>query len=181
MLNRRLAMWSLCIVLSSSMFEASCGNSDNKLNTKKGERVLGEWLEKQGIAAESIACPDDIQMEEGQRFSCAATIANADGLVIDIEVLQTSNTGDIRLEHKSKILKSEVVERGLAGQILDQTGKNVAVDCGARARLATAGQTFRCDVVEQNTGANRAESPPETMTMEITIKDDDGGWQAQRL
>lgn len=181
MRSRRVALWSLLFLFCGCKFEASCGNNDNLLNTKKGERVLGEWLEKQAMTAESIHCPGDIKMETGTSFLCNATIANADGLVIDIRVHQTSDTGDIRLEHASSVLISEHVERGLAGQIMDQTRKKVRVDCGARARQSVAGNTFRCKVVEENAGANRADSEAETFEMEITIKDTDGAWQAQRL
>ena len=181
MRSRRLAPWSLLFLLSACKFEGSCGTNDNLLNTKKGEKVLSQWLEKQSIPADSIECPHDIKMTEGTSFLCKATIANADGLVIDIRVHQTSETGDIRLEHASDIQPAEHVERGLAGQILDQTGKKVSVDCGARARLAVPGKTFRCKVVEENAGANRADFNPDTFEAEITIKGTDGAWQAQRL
>ncbi len=181
MRSRRTALWFLLFLLCGCKFEASCGSNDNRLNTKKGETVLGQWLEKQSIPAESIDCPDDIEMREGTSFICKALIANADGTSIDIRVHQTSSTGDIRLEHASDIQTAERVERGLAGQILDQTGKTVVVDCGARVRLAVPGTKFRCKVVEQNAGANRATATAETFEVEITIKDTSGDWQAQRL
>mgnify|MGYP003632071175 CR=1 FL=1 len=180
-MQRRTALWSLLFLLCGCKFEGSCGNSDNLLNTRKGEKVLGQWLEKQSIPAESITCPGDITMQEGTNFVCKAVIANAGGTSIDIRVHQTSNTGDIRLEHASDIQTAESVERGLAGQTLDQTGKTVLVDCGARVRIAVAGTTYRCKVVEQNAGANRAEAAPESFEVEITIKDTKGDWQAQRL
>ena len=181
MRSRRTALWSLLFLLCGCKFEASCGNNDNLLNTRKGEKVLSQWLEKQSMPAESITCPGDIKMEEGTSFVCQAVIANANNTTIDIRVHQTSNTGDIRLEHATDILTAERVERGLAGQTLDQTGKTVRVDCGARVQLAEPGTKFRCQVVEQNSGANRADSAPETFEVEITIKDKAGDWQAQRL
>jgi hypothetical protein len=177
----RTTMWSLLFLLCGCKFEGSCGNNDNLLNTRKGEKVLGQWLEKQSIPADSVTCPGDIEMQEGTKFICKAVIANADGLTIDIRVTQTSNTGDIRLEHASAIQTADSVERGLAGQTLDQTGKTVLVDCGARVRMAVAGTKFRCKVVEQNAGANRAEAAAESFDVEITIKDTSGDWQAQRL
>lgn len=133
------------------------------------------------MPAESITCPGDIKMEKGTSFLCKAIIANSDGVAIDIRVHQTGDTGDIRLEHASDVLVSERVERGVRGQILDQISKKVDVDCGARVRLAVPSTKFRCRVEEQNAGANRTDSKPETFEMEITMLDTEVGWQAQRL
>ncbi len=176
---RLQARWPLALALS--LCAASCGTNDNRLNTKKGEKVLSQWLEQQGIAPETVSCPRDIKMEKGTSFLCKAVIANASGTTIEIRVHQTGDTGDIQLEHASKLLISERVERGVGGQILDQTKKKVKVNCGDRVRIATPGTKFRCKVEEQNAGANRAETPAENFEMEITIEDADGNWQAQRV
>ncbi len=174
---RCLAICSLPALLAMG----ACGTNDNLLNTKKGEKVLGQWLEKQGIAAESITCPGDIKMEKGVSFVCTAVIANSSGTAIDIRVVQTGNTGDVQLEHASSVLVTERVERGVGGQILDQTGKKVKVNCGDRVRLAVPKTTFECQVDELNAGANRAETKAESFKMRITVNDTEGDWQAQRL
>ncbi len=175
---RHLPLWSL-VFLCSCQFKASCGN-DNLLNTRKGEKVIGEWLEKQGMLAESISCPGDIEMAEGVSFLCQAVIAEASGLSIDVRVHQTSATGDIRLEHANEIQPAEHVERGLAGQILDQTGKKVKVECGDRVRMAIVDKTFRCPVTQDMTEADKG-TKGEAFEVEITIKDTDGAWNARRI
>lgn len=162
--------WSL-LFLCSCKFEASCGSNDGLLNTPKGEKVIAEWLEKQSIPAESIVCPHDIKMAKDASFVCKATIANADGLVIDINVAQTTDEGDIDLSHGSEIVSGALVERGLAGQILDQTGEKVTIDCGARVRRAVPDSTFACTVT----------SAKETFEMEIIVEDESGTWDARRL
>lgn len=166
----RLLGWSL-LFLASCKYEASCGNNDGLLNTKKGEKVISDWLEKQGMPPEQIVCPHDIKMTKDADFVCKATIANADGLVIDVSVAQTNGKGDIKLSHGSKIVPTENVERGLAGQIKDQTGNEVTVNCGARVRLAVPMSTFHCTVKNLD----------ESYQFEITVLDETGGWQAKRL
>lgn len=167
----RAVLWGLFLLFSSCKFESSCGSSDNLLNTRKGEKVVGEWLEKQGMPASSIDCPRGIQIEKDAKFLCKAVIANAADLAIDIEITQTTDDGDIHMDHASKIQTAEHVERGLAGQILDQTGKKVSVDCGARVRLAVPGATYTCAVAGKG----------ERFQTEITIQDEDGAWQAKKL
>lgn len=166
----RLLGWSL-LFLASCKFEASCGNNDGLLNTKKGEKVISEWLEKQGMPAEIIECPHDIKMAKDTSFVCKATIANANGLIIDIAVAQSNDKGDIHISHGSKIVPTEHVERGLAGQIKDQTGSEVTVDCGPRVRLAVPMSTFPCTVKNLDT----------SFQVEITVEDETGGWRAKRL
>ncbi len=178
---RYLPLWPLLVFLCSCQFKASCGANDNLLNTRKGEKVIGEWLEKQGMPAESITCPGDIEMAEGTNFLCQAVIADASGMSIEVRVHQTSATGDIRLEHANEIQSAEHVERGLAGQILDQIGKKVNVQCGDRVRMAIVGKTFRCKVVQDTTGADSKAPKGEEFDVQITIKDTDGAWNAERL
>lgn len=166
----RIALWGLLVFSASCSFEASCGNTGEILNTRKGEKVIGEWLEKQGMPASSIDCPRDIKIDKDMSFLCKALIANADNLAIDLEITQTTGDGDIDIEHATKILITEHVERGLTGQILDQTGSRVEVDCGARVRLAVPETTFTCAVAGQG----------QNFQAEITILDDDGAWQAKK-
>ncbi len=165
-----LLSWSL-LFLCSCNFQASCGNNDGLLNTKKGEKVIAEWLEKQDMAPELVVCPHDIKMDKSSSFVCKATIANAAGLIIDIKVDQKNDDGDIHLSHGSPVMASERIERGLAGQILDQTGEKVKAECGVRARSAVPQTKFECSAKGEKTDYG----------FEITILDEVGGWQAKRL
>lgn len=167
----RVALWGLLFFTASCQFEASCGNSDNLLNTRKGERVIAEWLEKQGMPTSSVDCPSNIKMEKGMSFLCKAIVEASNDLAIDVKITQTTDDGDISMEHASKILPTEQVERGLAGQILDQMSKKVEVDCGPRVRLSVPGATFSCAVAGDG----------ENFQLGITIKDEAGTWQAKKL
>ncbi len=168
---KRVLLWGVLIFSASCKFNASCGNNDNLLNTRKGEKVIAEWLEKQGMVSTTVDCPRDIQKEKDANFLCKALMDNSEGLSIDIKITQTNEAGDITMEHGSNIQPAAHVERGLAGQILDQTGKKVSVDCGARVRLAVPGATFQCTVTAES----------ENFQVQITIKDDAGAWQAKKL
>ncbi len=167
----RAVLWCLLIVGAGCNSKGSCGNNDNVLNTRKGEKVIAEWLEKQGIATTSVDCPRDIQKGKDVNFLCKAIAENSDELAIDIEITQTNDKGDIAMAHASKVLPAARVERGLAGQISDQTGEKVTVDCGLRVRLAKAGATFTCTVT-----AERGK-----YQMQILIKNEDADWEAKRL
>jgi hypothetical protein len=166
----RVALWCVLFLGASCKVNGSCGNSDNLLNTRKGEKVVGQWLEKQGMPTKSVNCPRDIKKVLGSNFLCQAVIENSDDLAIDIKITQTNDKGDITMEHASKIQPAAHVERGLAGQILDQTGDKVSVDCGFRVRLAKPGNTFTCTVTAEKSN----------FQVLITIKDDEGAWAAKK-
>jgi hypothetical protein len=159
-------------LLASCLFEASCNAGDSKLNTRKGERVIGEWLQKQGMPADEIECPREVEQAKGANFDCKATIANSAGTVIIVKVTQTSDDGEVHIEHGSKIQPAEHVERGLAGQIKDETGRTVRVDCGSRVRMAVPGTKFSCKVQGEDGVA---------FEEEITITDESGAWTARRI
>lgn len=167
----RLVLWGFLIVLSGCTHNASCGNNDDIVNTNKGEKVISEWLEKQSIQATSITCPRDVKIMKDHKFLCQALMQDSDNLTIDIEVTQTSDDGDIDLEYASKILRSSVVERGLAGRVLDETKKKVVVDCGLRVRMNVPKSTFVCTV----------KGEAAQYQVEITMHDEPGAWQAKRL
>lgn len=167
----RCFFWGLLVLFSGCKFNASCGNTDNILNTRKGEKVISEWLEKQGMPAVEVTCPKDIKIEKDMKFLCQAVMQNSNNLTLDIEITQTSDDGDIHMEHGNKIQPASHVERGLAGNILDQTGKKVTVDCGFRVRLAVPKSTFTCEVTGE----------AEKFQAEITITDETGAWQAKKL
>jgi hypothetical protein len=166
-----VALWGFFVLLSGCEFNASCGNNSNILNTNRGEKVIGEWLEKQSMPATSVTCPRDIKMQKDHKFLCQAELKDSDNLTIDIEITQTTEKGDIHMEHASNILPSSIVERGVAGTVLDQTKKKVVVDCGLRVRLSVPKSTFVCT----------AKGESAQFQVEITMHDEPGSWQAKKL
>ncbi len=150
---------------------AACGNADNALNTRKGERALTGWLEKQEMPPEKVVCPENVKMVVETVFICQATIANADSLVLDIQITVVSKTGDVKFKHLTEKLVSAQVERGLRGSVKDQLGSDVVVDCGLRVRPLVPGNTFACT-------ANSGKDNP-SQHFEVTMVKEAPFWSAK--
>lgn len=158
------------IFLMSCKFEASCGSGSSKtLNETKLKTLISGLLTKYEMPSSSIKCPPNPKMEKDSNFTCQATLLNSDGLVIDMIVTQTSDDGDINVNFQSKVQPSTHVEKGLASQIEEQSGKQVKVDCGIRARLSVPGTIFRCKVQGES----------EAFDVDIEIQNEEGDWQAK--
>lgn len=168
----RATRYSLALpFVAAALLISACGNTDNALNTRKGERVLVAWLDKQDMRPEKVVCPEDIKMVVGTVFVCQATIANSEAMVLDIEITTVSETGDVHYKHLTDKVVSKQVERGLRGGLIDQEGQTFDVNCGLRVRPLVPGKTFRCD-------AKDTESD-KTLQFEVTMIAEAPFWSAQ--
>ncbi len=169
MLATRYSLVASLLMMTS--LSVACGNSDNALNTRKGERVLVSWLDKQDMHPEKVTCPEDIKMVVGTVFTCQATIANANSMVLDIEISTVSKTGDVRYKHLSEKLVSKQIERSLRGEFKDQQGAEFSIDCGLRVRPLVPGNTFNCQASDSESDTVHA--------IEVTMLSEAPFWSAK--
>lgn len=85
----------LSLVGSACSFSFSLGS--NELDTEKAEREIATGIEEQlGIEIESVDCPDSVEIEEGDTFSC--TVVATDGSEGRVEVVQEDDEGNVSWE-----------------------------------------------------------------------------------
>ena len=59
------------------------------------ERILTERLQGQGVTVNSIDCPDDRPLQQGDTFTCTA---DTDAGTLTFAVTQTDNIGNVSYE-----------------------------------------------------------------------------------
>jgi hypothetical protein len=93
----RGAMLLLLVVLLGA---CQVSVSDNKLDADKLELEVGRGIEEQtGIQVESVDCPDDVQIQAGDTFTC--TVRAEDGSTAPVDVTQQDDEGNVTWEIRS--------------------------------------------------------------------------------
>jgi hypothetical protein len=74
--------------------------SDDTLDADKLELEVGRGIEEQtGIQVESVDCPDDVQIQAGDTFTC--TVTAEDGSTAPVDVTQQDDEGNVTWEIRS--------------------------------------------------------------------------------
>ena len=93
-----------CLAAACAIALAACGTIDaDKLEEEISDGVSGD-LQRFDVAAESVACPDDIDSETGARFECTVTTDTDEELIVEVEVTDGDN-GDVEYRFARKSLR----------------------------------------------------------------------------
>ena len=97
MKKRSVPALVLCALLGASCsFSASVGGG-GQLDTEKVEPEIATGIEAQtDVELDSVECPDDVDMEQGNDFECTATATNGD--TAPVSVTQDDDEGNISWE-----------------------------------------------------------------------------------
>ncbi len=95
----------------------------------------------------AVDCPDEVEVEQGARFSCTAEVGEA---TLVVEVVQTDDDGALRVEPTQAVLVTSRVEADIAEVLADRFDRaDVEVTCpGGPQRLAPPDATFTCTAVD---------------------------------
>lgn len=107
--------------------------------------IAGGIAEQVGLEVATVECPADREIKAGDVFECTATPAA--GGSIAVQVTQDDDQGNITwsVTETSGLLDVSKVVAAVHDGILQQTGVDVLIDCGADMfRAAVAGGTFTC-------------------------------------
>jgi hypothetical protein len=91
---RRIGSIAVVLVLAPlAAGLAACG--EKKLDTAKLERRLKAGIQQQqpGLRIRSVACPDDIEVRKGHKFTCQAT--SASGRKAAVRVTQSDEDANV--------------------------------------------------------------------------------------
>ena len=131
------------------------------LNTADVEaQVSASILEEREVEVE-VACPDDVEAEEGGRFTCTAT--DAEGTSLDVDVIQVDSSGDV--DWTLAMLDLATIETQIAPLVSDSVGVPITVECDRVLVKAEPGSSVDCRATDESGGSG---------VLRITATDDEG-------
>jgi hypothetical protein len=142
---------------------AGCGKPAVLDGPRSEDRIAERLAEAYGVEVRSVACPEDIEVEEDATFRCTARVG--DGRV-EVDVRQTDGEGTLEVEARAAILSTPRIEDGIATTLADRFERDdVEVTCpGPAVRIEETGTTFACEAVDGD----------ETKAVEVRVRDTRG-------
>lgn len=89
----RAALPVVAIAAGAALAGCSVSVGGSDLDTGELETEIEDGLEAQGVPDSAVDCPDDVEAEEGDEFTCTATAPDGSGATI--LVTQTNDDGDV--------------------------------------------------------------------------------------
>ena len=82
-MTRAAAVVLACLALSAALLATACGKS--QLDTSKLEdQIQTELAKRSGITIDKVDCPGDVEARKGDKFTCAATTARNERVVVQV-------------------------------------------------------------------------------------------------
>ena len=134
------------------------------LDPQQVASVVRQQLENElGTAVASVACPSDIEAEQGNTFRC--TVVGVDGTTAVVDVAQTDDAGRLSVEFPflPRVADAE-------GMIEQQLGGGATVECPELIPVK-AGGTFTCEATAKG----------DTATVTGMFKDDYGTFEIRAV
>lgn len=134
---RRLAAIALVVLA------AACSLSDDLDMVKAESALRSEIARYYGVAVDEVACPEEVAMEEGGRFTCRATVA---GQELPVEARQDDGDGNVTFEATAAVIDVAEKTAELQETILaENPGSHLRLYCGDDEVLVLdPGATFDC-------------------------------------
>jgi hypothetical protein len=123
----------LLLAAAGTVFAAA--GCSKTLELEDAEETFAAEIERRtGAQVAAVVCPDDVRAEAGAVFRC--TVAAGDGSQITVDVIQTSDDANVRLD--ASFVRIPELESGIQSRF-EVSG----VDCPDLVRLV-AGVTIAC-------------------------------------
>lgn len=147
--RRRPAALALAVglVVGPAVGLAGCGKPA-VLDVPRSEERIGESLaETYDVEVGRVSCPDEVEVEEGARFACTATVGDQE---VDVDVRQADDDGTLEVASRQAILSTPRVEADIAETLADRFARDdVVVTCeGPEVRIEEPDATFTCEAVD---------------------------------
>jgi hypothetical protein len=121
-----------------------------------------ELVEDQvGAQVRYVTCPGPRPLKTGDSFDCQVEI---DQGTTTVTVTQADAYGRIEMKMPQHVLKVGEMERLIAENIRQNTGKTATLDCGAKFRPSIPNETFDCT----------ARAGTDSAIVRVTVKDSEG-------
>ena len=157
------------IIAIAALVAAGCSVSvgNTGLDTGEVEGLIVDGYETDSKATVEVACPDDIEPQADDTFTCEVT--GPGGETADIEVRQVDDEGNVRWALVPVGLNPRALEAQIARELQQQGGVAADVDCPAGV-VVEEGNVFLCEATAPN---------GDTARIEVVQQDDTGNvrWQ----
>jgi hypothetical protein len=124
-------------------------------------RVRDMVQDQIGAQVRSVTCPGPRPMKSGDSFDCQVEIDHG---TTTVRVTQADTFGRIEMKMPQHVLKVGEMERLIAENIHQNTGRAATLDCGPKFRPSVPGETFDC----------RARAGADSAIVRVTVKDTEG-------
>lgn len=131
------------------------------LDVERSEvRIRERLAETYDVTVDAVACPDEVEVEEGATFTCRADVGDGQ---VEVDVRQTDGDGTLEVEARAAILSTPRVEADIAATLGDRFARDeVTVTCeGPALRIEVPEATFACQAVDGD----------ETREVEVRVRD----------
>ncbi len=117
-----------------------------KIDPDLAAGLVGQILEKEGLTAKSIKCPDNQKVEKGNVFECVADVEGTE-VKFSMEVLDSKGT--VYATPKDHTLVVEKIEPEIAADLEAKGHKIGKIDCHGDVWVAIEGAVATCDVTDE--------------------------------
>jgi len=121
----------------------ACGQPATLDDDRTEASIRSRLADTYGVSVGSVSCPDDIEVADGARFRCRATVA---GGAVEVDVRQTDGDGALAVEPTRAVLVTDRVADDIVEVLADRFDRDDAtVTCeGPAVRVERVGASFRC-------------------------------------
>ncbi len=134
------------LVLVSSLSLLGCDLLTPKIDADLAAGLVTSILDKEGVKANSVTCPDNQKAEKGNVFECTADVAGTD-VHFSMEVIDAKGTVYATpREHTVVVAK---IEPEIASDLQARGHKVDKVDCHGEVWVTTKGSEVTCDVTDE--------------------------------
>lgn len=135
-------------VLAGCNFSFSTGGPDyEKLESSIADELNTQY-QSIGQQVSGVECPRPKETPKtGDTITC---VADLDGNDVRVETEFTSDDYDVHFETIDTVYDLPDTADGLAGEISDEYGFDVTVDCGEGIKVVAVGDTFECSAADRS-------------------------------
>jgi len=139
---------------------AGCGKPAVLDGPRTEDRIAARLAETYAVDVRSVACPEEIEVEEDATFRCTARVGDGS---VEVDVHQTDGDGTLEVEARAAILSTARIEDDIATTLADRFERDdVEVTCGGPAvRVEEPDARFTCEAVDGD----------ETKEVEVRVRD----------
>lgn len=137
----------LAPVLSLSLLALpGCDALMPKIDPDLAAGLVTSILEKEGLKADSVTCPDNQKVEKGNVFECTAKVGDSE-VHFSMEVMD--DKGTVYATPRDHTVVVEKVEPEIAADLKSKGHTVGKVDCHGDVWVAVKGAKVTCDVTDE--------------------------------
>jgi hypothetical protein len=146
-----------------ALFFAGCGT--DTIDSSKAEEGI-ESASLSGAKIESASCPDDVEKQEGETFTCDVKLEGGGTAAVTVRQTSSRNTFSYAFKSGSVVLPGSRVDEALEENLADSGVEGATVNCPKEVPVKT-GVTTTCPVATANGGQGTVEFEFSTTSGEV--------------